>query len=587
MWHDRLIFDADREAYMNFMRAGIKEFQDMKEEAIFEEPLLYTSYVAMCNGHEATYLPVPEMPQLKNVLEAKLEEYNEMIARMDLVLFDQAMEHISRICRIIIQPVGSALLVGVGGSGKQSLGKLSAFILGYDVARIMVTSNYKLADLKVDIQGMFTKATVANAQLLFILTDGQISDNKFLMYINDLLASGYIPELFAKDELDGLLGKVRGEAKAAGFQDTPDQLFEFFLDKARKNLHLGICFSPVGDAFRFRARMFPGIINCTTMDYFFDWPKDALVNVANRFLGEIEFPTEEIKESIAQNMATTHLSIADANVQFKELERRFNYTTPTSYLELINFYKSLLGKKQGAIKDQIERLEMGLGIMKQTTEKVDGLKQLLEVKMVDVEHEKAKTNELIEIVGKESLDAQKEADAAAIQAEETDKIANAAKEEKAQADAELAEAIPAMERATEAVNCLEIKMIQELKALGSPPEDCVVIAKACLILIKDEKKNYAWNNAQKMMNNPKQFIDQVQAFDGDNIAEWKKEALKPMMALPLFTVENMKKKSQAAAFLCGYIINIINYNTIFLKVKPLKESADAAQAMADQKMQEL
>ena len=127
-------------------------------------------------------------------------------------------------------------------------------------------------------------------------------------------------------------------------------------------------------------------------------------------------------------MATTHLSIADANVEFKELERRYNYTTPTSYLELINFYKSLLDKKQGAIKDQIERLEMGLGIMQQTTEKVDGLKQLLEVKMVDVENEKKNTNELIEVVGKESLDAQKEADAAAIQAEETDKVANAAKE---------------------------------------------------------------------------------------------------------------------------------------------------------------
>jgi len=84
---------------------------------------------------------------------------------------------------------------------------------------------------------------------MFILTDGQISDNKFLMYINDLLASGYVPELFLKDELDGILGKVRGEAKANGYQDTPDQLFEFFLDKTRKNLHLALCFSPVGDAF--------------------------------------------------------------------------------------------------------------------------------------------------------------------------------------------------------------------------------------------------------------------------------------------------------------------------------------------------
>lgn len=68
----------------------------------------------------------------------------------------------------------------------------------------------------------------------------------------------------------------------------------------------------------------------------------------------------------------------------------------------------------------------------------------------------------------------------------------------------------------------------------------------------------------------------MQAFDGDAIADWKKEALKPLMSQAFFTVENMKKKSQAAAFLCGYVINIIAYNTIFLKVKPLKESADGA-----------
>jgi dynein heavy chain len=70
---------------------------------------------------------------------------------MNLVLFDQAMEHISRIARIIDLPGGSALLVGVGGSGKQSLAKLAAFILTYDVYRIVVTTNYNVNDLKVDI----------------------------------------------------------------------------------------------------------------------------------------------------------------------------------------------------------------------------------------------------------------------------------------------------------------------------------------------------------------------------------------------------------------------------------------------------
>lgn len=61
------------------------------------------------------------------------------------------MEHIARIARIIDLPVGNALLVGVGGSGKQSLSKLASFILQYDPQRIVVTTNYTMADLKGDI----------------------------------------------------------------------------------------------------------------------------------------------------------------------------------------------------------------------------------------------------------------------------------------------------------------------------------------------------------------------------------------------------------------------------------------------------
>lgn len=136
---------------MNFMRNGLKELVEFKEEQVFEEPLLYTSFIAMCKGHEPSYKPIEEMDELKQVLEAKLAEYNETVSVMDLVLFNQAMEHITRIARILFQPCGNGLLVGVGGSGKQSLSKLTAFILGQDVFRIVVASNYGLADLKTDI----------------------------------------------------------------------------------------------------------------------------------------------------------------------------------------------------------------------------------------------------------------------------------------------------------------------------------------------------------------------------------------------------------------------------------------------------
>lgn len=119
----------------------------------------------------------------------------------------------------------------------------------------------------------------------------------------------------------------------------------------RKNLHIGLCFSPVGEAFRVRGRQFPGLINSTSIDWFHEWPEDALVGVAKKFLKDIALPTDEIRDGLANHMAFVHLSISDANKDFLAQCRRYNYTTPTSFLELINFYKTLLGGKTDRISD--------------------------------------------------------------------------------------------------------------------------------------------------------------------------------------------------------------------------------------------
>jgi len=64
---------------------------------------------------------------------------------------------------------------------------------------------------------------------------------------------------------------------------------------------------------RVRARKFPGIINSTTIDWYHAWPKNALINVADKFIDNLEFPSEMIKKNVSEYMAEVHTSIDLAN----------------------------------------------------------------------------------------------------------------------------------------------------------------------------------------------------------------------------------------------------------------------------------
>lgn len=97
------------------------------------------------------------------------------------------------------------------------------------------------------------KAGPKEDPILFLFTEGQITNERFLVYINDLLSSGEIADLYTLDEKEAMINNVRGKVKSEGKPDTKENCWSWFVDSIKKNLHMSICFSPVGDMRR-RAR---------------------------------------------------------------------------------------------------------------------------------------------------------------------------------------------------------------------------------------------------------------------------------------------------------------------------------------------
>ncbi|XP_020293119.1 dynein heavy chain 7, axonemal-like [Pseudomyrmex gracilis] len=593
---DRLFDDVDIKWLVHQIHATLKQRMEIAIDQLFEDYISdkYLKYISMdvlrkliyCDFGDAKsdarlYQEVLDLEQLREIVETYLSEYNTMSRKpMNLVLFRFAIEHLSRIARIIKQSRSHALLVGVGGSGKQSLTRLASHIYDYDVHQVELTQLYGQHEWHEDIKTILRKATATDLHSTFLFSDTQIKEESFLEDINNMLNSGEVPNIFNADEKAEICEKMkiidRQRERAMQTDGSPAALFNLFVQLCRDQLHIVVTMSPIGDAFRNRVRKFPSLVNCCTIDWLQSWPKDALYAVATKFLSTIELTDRERKAGIDMcqffHMSTQNLS----DEFFVRLNRR-NYVTPTSYLEMINTFQSLLEKKRSEVLLAKARYEGGLGQLdrtqQQATEMQDILKQLqpklvmatqdIQKMLLDIEKE---SQEVAEFEKRVKLD-----EAAA------EKVANEAAAIRAECDADLAAAMPILIRAQEALDTLTLADIAVVKAMKHPPYGVKLIVESVCVLreIKPEKvqKNGAvvedyWKAALKMLSDVK-FLDSLLNFDKDNIPDEVMEVLRTQyFTKPDFDPEKMKRVSTACEGLCRWVLAMSDYHDVIKIVKP-------------------
>ncbi|KAI9189963.1 hypothetical protein H9P43_001396 [Blastocladiella emersonii ATCC 22665] len=578
VYGDKLIDVVDNQALSAMQREFAKKnFEDQDQNVIFAEPLIYTHFAGGIG--EPKYCGAKDWPSLKKILEEALDQYNEVNAAMDLVLFEDAIFHISRISRILESPRGNALLVGVGGSGKQSLARLASSMSSMSVFQITLRKGYGIADLKTDLCGLYIKTGQKKQQIMFLVADSQVADEKFLVLINDLLASGNIPQLFPDDEVENIINSMRNEVKALGLVDTREACWDQFINNVRRNLKVVLCFSPVGNTLRSRCRKFPAIVNSTQIDWFREWPLEALESVATRFIDSCELVPKEHKKSVTRFMAFAHQIVNDVSKKYLINEKRYNYTTPKSFLELINLYKAMLEKKSNELMRSMERLENGLTKLESTAAQVDDLKAKLATQEVELKAKNEEAERLIERVGIDTEKVNKEKGIADAEERKVAEFTKEVEEKQRQCQEDLRAAEPALAAAANALNTLNKANLTELKSFGSPSAEVVDTVAAVMVLMSPAgkiAKDRSWKAGKNMMAKVDAFLESLITFNKEKIDQSNLDALEPYLKNENFNEEFMKSKSIAAAGLCSWVVNVVSYYHVYCDVEPKRKALETA-----------
>ncbi|XP_058476444.1 dynein axonemal heavy chain 3-like [Solea solea] len=602
VFYDRLIDEEDKVTFFDIVKDKTTNFFKKSMEKLLSHltvdgkvgddsirSLFFGDYSN--RDGDKIYDEITNLNTLQDVMESYLEDYNSCSKTpMSLVLFKFAIEHISRICRVLTQENGHLLLVGIGGSGRQSATKLGTFINEYILFQIELTKTYSMSDWRDDLKRMMLKSGIEGHHSVFLFNDSQIKDEAMLEDINMLLNTGDVPNIFPMEERVEILEKVQGIARMEGkkIDPSPLSLYNFFIDRVKANLHIVLAMSPIGDAFRNRLRMFPSLINCCTIDWFHAWPTDALEMVAYRFLEDVEMESD-IRQEVVEMCKSFQTRVKEMSQSFFSRLRRHNYVTPTSYLELILTYKTLLDIKRNEVDTARNRYIVGLEKLEFAESQVTVMQEELTALQPDLIQTSAETDQMMLKIEGET----KEVDAKKLVVSGDEKVANeaaaAAKVIKSECEQDLAEAMPALDAALSALDTLKPAHITEVKSMKNPPGPVKLVMESICIMkgIKPEKKpdpggsgkmvEEFWGPSKKLLAEQK-FLESLKTYDKDNIpSAFIKKIRDKYIDNPDFQPTVIKNVSSACEGLCKWVRAMEVYERVAKVVAPKKEKLKEAE----------
>jgi dynein heavy chain 1 len=596
---DRLVEEEDKKwCHDKIDEVAQKWFAGVDFDVALKRPLFYTSWLSKDTRRV-------ERDELKEFLSARLRVFYEEELDVPLVIFDEVLEHILRIDRVLRQPMGHLLLCGDSGAGKTVLSKFVSWMNGLNIFQIKAHSRYEMEDFCEDLRTVMRRVGVDGEKICFIFDESNVLSSGFLEAMNALLASGEVPGLFEGDEYNALMSACRDSAARDGvILDSEEELWRRFTSIVQRNLHVVFTVNPSGGDWKNRSTTSPALFNRCVVDWFGTWGSKAMGEVGREFTLKLDMGDAEsaggswgigdgealmervaevfegassggLRQAVVAALVDLHLiakEIAeDTAAEPSSITRTF--LSPRDYITLIQNFVSCLNKRREDVEDEQLHVNAGLEKLRQTQDNVAELKQSLGQKTKVLREKETLANEkLQQMVTDQNVAEKRKVEAVKMSADvKEQQIKIDTRKEEAQRD--LDEAEPALRSAQTSVRGIKKRDLDEVRNLARPPNN-VKLTLECVAIMLGEKKA-EWTDVRKLLSKS-DFIPNILNFDADHLSakQIKLVREKYLDGNPDLTTETVSRSSKACGPLYMWAESQIKYSSVYTRIQPLREEVE-------------
>ncbi|OWB58788.1 hypothetical protein B5S28_g4867 [[Candida] boidinii] len=577
LFSDRLSEEEDRTWTYNLIKeTALKSFPHVDVSEALRQPILYSDWLS----HE--YLSVDD-EELKNFVNERLRVFNEEEINASIVLYQDLLDHILRIDRVLKNPQGHLILVGLSGSGKTSITKFVAWINGIHVFQLSVSSSYTLADFDNTLRRLLKKAGVNGEKVCFIVDESTILDPTFLERMNTLLANAEVPGLYEGEDFNSLMSACAEASQSQNlYLGTDEELYQWFIHEVAQNFHVVFTISdPYMDGSP-QIISSPALYNRCVINWMGDWSDKSFVTVTKRLLNTLPLTNynytipETFKKFISDDVLSFTDVLIDCFVYFhgilnERMDSKYrSNVSPTDYMNFINNFIKMFNDKEAELQDFQHHINVGLDKLRDTVLEVKHLKETLISKKEMLAFKDKEARLMLDkmITDQNEAERKQEASFEIQKLLESQNIEIEARKQVVLED--LDEVEPLIEEAQNGVKNIKKQHLNELRALSNPPDAIKMTLEAVCIMLGYDTPT--WRDVQMVIRGD-DFIASIVNFDGQK--ELTKEVLDYMdevyLSRPNFTFEAVNRASKACGPLVLWVKAQLKYSMILDKVEPLRQ----------------